>query len=76
VGTNAKIAVLSSSGKLVMESIIETKANTILKFVQLEVFEGQSHAQYQFDDRAPETKAAFGEITAFFDTHLGHLSDR
>ncbi|RZU41602.1 alpha/beta hydrolase [Edaphobacter modestus] len=43
---------------------------------QLEVFEGQSHAQYQFDDRAPETKAAFGEITAFFDTHLGHLSDR
>jgi monoterpene epsilon-lactone hydrolase len=43
---------------------------------QLEVFEGQSHAQYQFDDRAPETMAAFGEITAFFDTHLGHLSDR
>lgn len=39
---------------------------------QLEVFEGQSHAQYQFDDRAPETKEAFGEITAFFDRHLGH----
>ena len=39
---------------------------------QLEVFEGQSHAQYQFDDRAPETKEAFGEITAFFDKHLGH----
>jgi epsilon-lactone hydrolase len=39
---------------------------------QLEVFEGQSHAQYQFDDRAPETKQAFGEITAFFDGHLGH----
>ena len=37
---------------------------------QLEVFEGQSHAQYQFDDRAPETKQAFGEITAFFDGHL------
>jgi hypothetical protein len=33
VGTNAEIAVLNSSGKLVMESIIETKANTILKFV-------------------------------------------
>jgi hypothetical protein len=30
VGTNAEIVVLNSSGKLVMESIIETKANTIL----------------------------------------------
>jgi monoterpene epsilon-lactone hydrolase len=39
---------------------------------QLEVFEGQSHAQYQFDDRVPETNEAFGEITAFFDNHLGH----
>ena len=39
---------------------------------QLEVFEGQLHAKYQFDDRAPETKEAFGEITAFFDKHLGH----
>jgi hypothetical protein len=27
------IAVLNSSGKLVMESIIETKANTILEFM-------------------------------------------
>ncbi len=39
---------------------------------QLEVYEGQSQAQYQFDDRVPETKQAFGEITAFFDRHLGH----
>jgi monoterpene epsilon-lactone hydrolase len=39
---------------------------------QLEVYEGQSHAQYQFDDRVPETKKAFGEITGFFDRHLGH----
>jgi monoterpene epsilon-lactone hydrolase len=39
---------------------------------QLEVYEGQSHAQYQFDDRVPETREAFGEITAFFDKHLGH----
>jgi epsilon-lactone hydrolase len=38
---------------------------------QLEVYEGQSHAQYQFDDRVPETKEAFGEIAAFFDKHLG-----
>lgn len=39
---------------------------------QLEVFEGESHAQYQFDDRVPETREAFGEITSFFDKHLGH----
>ena len=38
---------------------------------QLEVFEGESHAQYQFDDRIPETQEAFGEITQFFDSHLG-----
>jgi hypothetical protein len=30
-----------------------------------------THAQYQFDDRVPETKEAFGEITVFFDKHLG-----
>jgi monoterpene epsilon-lactone hydrolase len=39
---------------------------------QLEVYEGQSHAQYAFDDRVSETKEAFGEITGFFDRHLGH----
>ena len=38
---------------------------------ELVVFEGESHAQYQFDDRVPETKEAFGEISAFFDKHLG-----
>ncbi len=39
---------------------------------QLVVFEGQSHAQYQFDDRLPETKEAFDEISKFFGEHLGH----
>jgi acetyl esterase/lipase len=39
---------------------------------QLEVYEGESHAQYQRDDRVPENREAFGEITAFFDKHLGH----
>lgn len=28
------IAVLNSSGKLVVESIVETKANTIIQFVE------------------------------------------
>jgi acetyl esterase/lipase len=38
----------------------------------LQVFEGMSHAQYQFDPYAPETKEAFGEIALFLDSHLGH----
>ena len=38
---------------------------------QLEVYEGQSHAQYLFDDRLPETAVAFGEIAEFFNKHLG-----
>lgn len=37
---------------------------------ELQVFEGFSHAQYLADANAPETKVAFGEITAFFDRHL------
>lgn len=37
---------------------------------QLEVYEGQSHNQYAFDDSLPETKEAFGSIAAFFDKHL------
>jgi acetyl esterase/lipase len=37
----------------------------------LQVYEGQSHAQYYRDDTAPETKEAFEEIAGFFDKHLG-----
>jgi epsilon-lactone hydrolase len=37
----------------------------------LQVFEGQSHAQYLRDVNAPETKEAFGEIALFLDKHLG-----
>jgi monoterpene epsilon-lactone hydrolase len=36
----------------------------------LQVFEGQAHAQYLFDDAAPETKEVFVEIAKFFDKHL------
>jgi monoterpene epsilon-lactone hydrolase len=36
----------------------------------LQVYEGQSHAQYLRDDTAPETKEVFGEISAFFSEHL------
>jgi monoterpene epsilon-lactone hydrolase len=37
---------------------------------ELQVFEGQSHAQYQADPSAPETKEYFAEVTRFFDQHL------
>jgi acetyl esterase/lipase len=37
----------------------------------LQVFEGQSHAQYMRDANAPETREAFDEIALFFDKHLG-----
>ena len=36
----------------------------------LQVYEGQSHAQYGRDDRIPETREAFGEIAEFFGKHL------
>ena len=37
----------------------------------LQVYEGQSHAQYSRDVDAPETKEAFEEIGHFLDKHLG-----
>jgi acetyl esterase/lipase len=37
----------------------------------LQVFEGQSHAHYNRDVSAPETKETFDEIARFFDKHLG-----
>jgi epsilon-lactone hydrolase len=38
---------------------------------QLEVYEGQSHAQYFPDPSAAESVEAFEEIAKFFDAHLG-----
>ena len=38
---------------------------------ELNVYEGMSHAQYNFDPYAPETKEVFTEIARFFDKHLG-----
>jgi monoterpene epsilon-lactone hydrolase len=37
----------------------------------LNVYEGQSHAQYGINPDAPETREAFGDIARFFDRHLG-----
>src|SRR5579872_1834595 len=36
----------------------------------LHVYEGQSHAHYIFNEQAPETREAFGEIAEFFDRRL------
>lgn len=36
----------------------------------LQVYEGQSHAHYGRDDRIPEVREAFGEISQYFDKHL------
>jgi len=56
------VAVLNSAGKLVMESIIETKANTILEFLQglrgklhLRLEEG-TWASWLYDLRKPHVK--------------------
>jgi acetyl esterase/lipase len=38
----------------------------------LQVFEGQSHAQYNRDINAPETKEYNLEVAEFFDRHLGN----
>ena len=38
---------------------------------RLEVYEGQSHAQYLVDPTAPESREAFEDIAGFFDAHLG-----
>jgi acetyl esterase/lipase len=37
----------------------------------LNVYEGQSHAQFLFNPDAPETKETFTDIANFFDKHLG-----
>ena len=37
----------------------------------LQVWEGQSHAQYLSDINAPEVKEYHGEVARFFDSHLG-----
>jgi acetyl esterase/lipase len=38
---------------------------------ELQVYEGMSHAQYNFGPDAPESRETFTEIARFFDRHLG-----
>ena len=37
----------------------------------LQLWEGQSHAQYLADITAPETREYLQEVARFFDLHLG-----
>jgi hypothetical protein len=37
----------------------------------LQIWEGQSHAQYMADINAPETREYHDEVGRFFDMHLG-----
>jgi epsilon-lactone hydrolase len=37
----------------------------------LQVWEGQSHAQYMADINAPETREYHDEVARFLDLHLG-----
>lgn len=39
---------------------------------ELHVFEGQSHAQYEIDPFAPETKEHFAELVSFFNRYLAN----
>jgi hypothetical protein len=37
----------------------------------LQILQGQSHAQYDRDSKAPESREAFEEFGRFFDKRLG-----
>jgi epsilon-lactone hydrolase len=59
---------------LLLSDTVRTHQKLLQSGVQADllVFEGMSHAQYTFDDRIPEDRQAFTEISAFLDRHLGH----
>jgi monoterpene epsilon-lactone hydrolase len=67
-------AILSSGTRdLLLSNTVRTNQNLREAGVdtRLQVFEGQSHAQFYRDDRIPEDRFAIGEIAAWFDKHLG-----
>ena len=59
---------------LLLSNTVRTHQKLLQSGVQADllVFEGMSHAQYTIDDRIPEDRQAFTEISAFLDQHLGH----
>ncbi|HEY2049809.1 MAG TPA: alpha/beta hydrolase [Caulobacteraceae bacterium] len=65
---------ITGTRDLLLSDTVRTHQKLLQSGVEanLLVFEGMSHAQYTFDDRVPEDRQAFTEITAFLDRHLGH----
>jgi acetyl esterase/lipase len=59
---------------LLLSNTVRTHQKLLQSGVQADllVFEGMSHAQFLLDDRIPEDRQAFTEISAFLDQHLGH----
>jgi epsilon-lactone hydrolase len=65
---------VSGTRDLLLSDTVRTHQKLLQSGVPAEllVFEGMSHAQYTFDDKIPEDRQAFKEISAFFDRRLGH----
>ncbi|MDB5479398.1 MAG: Alpha/beta hydrolase fold-3 domain protein [Caulobacteraceae bacterium] len=59
---------------LLLSDTVRTHQKLLQSGVQADllVFEGMSHAQFTLDDRIPEDRQAFTEISAFLDRYLGH----
>ncbi len=58
---------------LLLSDTVRTHQKLLQSGVQanLRVFEGMSHNQFALDDRIPEDRQAFTEISAFLDRYLG-----
>jgi acetyl esterase/lipase len=69
--TQIKAGVPCQHKKQCVPEDIERKPRRAGVEAELQVYEGMSHAQYNFDPYAPETKEVFSEIARFLDKHLG-----
>jgi hypothetical protein len=60
-------------GRFILSNTVRThrKLRRVGVVADLNVYEGQSHAQYGANVNAPETKEASTDIARFFDRHLG-----
>lgn len=65
---------MSGTRDVLLSDTVRTHQKLLKSGVRAEllVFEAMSHAQFMFDDKIPEDRQAFTEVSAFFDRHLGH----
>jgi epsilon-lactone hydrolase len=65
---------MSGTRDVLLSDTVRTHQKLLKSGVEAEllVFEAMSHAQFMFDDKIPEDRQAFTEVSAFFDRHLGH----